>query len=100
MVMTTKDKITPKIYNELKKRAFAFEKNDHSSIIVFPARGDGSWYRVGGNSALFYQFLVMDELGLSVNIKADDDYRYKFESGINTINFNQMVTSIKEQWLI
>jgi len=77
--------VTASQYKELKRRAFNFEKTNSDSIIIFPTKGDGTWYRMGGTSALLYMNFVMRPLHLSATYRDDTDYHYIFDLGTITV---------------
>lgn len=77
--------VTASQYKELKRRAFNFEKTNSDSIIIFPTKGDGTWYRMGGTSALLYMNYVMRPLHLSATYRDDTDYQYVFDLGTITV---------------
>jgi len=83
--------ITAAQYKELKRRAFRFEQQNNDSIVVFPAKGDGTWYRMGGTSALIYLERVVRPLHLSATMRDDTDYNYVFELGMVTIRDVQLL---------
>lgn len=77
--------VTASQYKEVKRRAFNFEKTNKDSIVVYPVKGDGSWYRIGGTSALLYMQFVMRPLHLSATFRDDTDFHYVFELGTITV---------------
>lgn len=89
--------INTNTYKELKRRAFEFEKTNKDSIVIFPAKGDGTWYKMGGNSALFYMRYVMGRLHLSANYRDDTDYCYVFDLGTITVRNLELIQKRMER---
>ena len=80
-----------KIYFEQKQLALILEKSNDSKLILFPSvstRGaKDEWLKLGGNSALFYKYLIAPRLGKkSPTIRPDTDTNHRFKNGIISIH--------------
>ncbi len=57
--------------------------------------GDG-WWKMGGNSALYYCYLVTPRLGIKTALKPDRDFYSKFMDGVISIrNYDVLKSNLK-----
>ena len=80
-----------KAYFATKQIAKLLEKSNNSRIIAFPSipskNGQIEWYKIGGNSAYFYKYIVAPRLGKKPpTIHPDTDLNHRFKDGIIAIN--------------
>ncbi len=68
------------------------EEENFSRIIIFPSINEGArkeWYKVGGNSALFYKYYAGPRTGRSPRILDDSDLRCRFKNGVTMIHMGE-----------
>lgn len=80
-----------------KKIALSLEEKNNNKIILFPSSSEyrdlegerkKEWYKLGGNSALFYRYCIGPRMGRrDVKIRLDEDYKYRFKKGLAAIHF-------------
>lgn len=68
-----------KAYKAVKAKVFEFEKTNRDRIVVIR---NGSWYKIGGNSLIFYMNYVGKRLKLSAAPKKDTDFHSEFPEGV------------------
>lgn len=77
-----------------KEFAYDFEQTNNRSLVVFYS-GEG-WWKMGGNSALFYAHLVAPRLSIKASLKPDRDFYFKFIDGIVSIkDFSGLKRNLK-----
>lgn len=86
-----------KTYFANKQIAKLLEKSNNSRIIAFPSipskNGQIEWYKIGGNSAYFYKYIVAPRLGKKPpTIHPDTDLNHRFKDGIIAINNHGIFT--------
>ncbi|MBR5621299.1 hypothetical protein IKW75_02355 [Candidatus Saccharibacteria bacterium] len=87
-----KDKTLTPQYKEYYKRkiaAIGLEKINHSKIVLFEsvnASGRSHWYKMIGNSALFYKYFVGPRLRKAPAIRFDTDLQHKTKTGVVSVN--------------
>lgn len=79
-----------KIYYDGKMVAQKLEEDNYSRVIFFPSVTstyfDPEWYKIGGNSALFYKYYLGPRMGKKPRIMDDTDLRMRFRNGVVMIN--------------
>ena len=68
---------------EIKEKVVALEEGNRKNLILF--KSTGNWYKMGGNSALFYYYDIAPRVGVSPKLQSDRDYYSKFEHGVISI---------------
>lgn len=87
-----KDKTLSPAYKEYYKRkiaALGLEKENRSKIIIFESVNNNptsKWYKMVGNSALFYKYFIGARLRKAPMIRADADLQHKSKSGVIALN--------------
>ena len=66
-----------------KERAYELEKKNKAYVVAFFS-GPG-WYKIGGNSALIYAYLLAPRLELDVRVRPDRDLYFKFKDGVVSV---------------
>lgn len=90
------------IYEEQKQLAILLEKTNNSRIIVFPSipnkNGEYEWYKIGGNSAYFYKYIVAPRLGKkSPTIHPDTDLNRRFKDGVILVHWiDTLINNLKD----
>lgn len=76
-------------YYKAKRIARVLEEDNRSRLILFPSIGgaDKEWYKVAGNSLLFYKYRIGPRLGRKVKVLRDSDKREKFMYGVSSIHW-------------
>lgn len=67
-------------YKDVKAKVFKFEQENRKRIVIFKNASD--WYKIGGNSLIFYMHFVAKRLKLTVTPRQDTDYHSEFEGGV------------------
>lgn len=81
-----------KKYFDGKIVARKLEENNYSRIILFPSRDgedEDEWYKVGGNSVLFYKYYIGPRMGRKPVIHDDTDMQQRFKNGIAIIHWGE-----------
>ena len=86
------DKLNDERYREYyngKVIALALEDKNNSRLILYPSLSGtkDEWYKMGGNSALFYKYIVGPRLKKKPVIRKDNDLRHRFKHGIVAIHW-------------
>ena len=81
-------------YFTTKQIAKTLEITNNSRIIAFPSvpskNGKIEWYKIGGNSAYFYKYIVAPRLNKKPpTIHPDTDLNHRFKDGVIAINNHQ-----------
>lgn len=90
--MDEKDKTLTPAYREYYKRkvaALGLEKTNNSSIIIFESMNknqSSAWYKMVGNSTLFYKYYIGPRLRKSPTIRRDADLSHRAKSGVIALN--------------
>lgn len=84
-----------KTYFATKQIAKLLEKTNNSRIIAFPSipskNGQIEWYKLGGNSAYYYKYIIAPRLGKKPpTIHSDTDLNHRFRDGIVAINNHEL----------
>ncbi|MBR2989692.1 hypothetical protein IKF40_02055 [Candidatus Saccharibacteria bacterium] len=78
-------------YYAAKQKVKDYEKNNYDKIYLFRSRGqdpqDTEWYKTGGNSALFYKYLIAGRLKREVHIHPDNEWKDQFKHGLASVRF-------------
>lgn len=72
-----------KRFEKEKARAYELEKENYTQIILFASTG--GWWKMGGNSALYYTYYLAKQLKKEARLQPDSDYYSKFWTGIVSI---------------
>lgn len=77
------------IYYDGKKIVLTLEKKNQDKLLLFPSKGDlnGEWYKMGGNSALFYMYYIAPRLKKKPKLRQDTDIRCRFKDGVISVHF-------------
>ena len=69
--------------------ALALEDKNNSRIILFPSLSGkkDEWYKMGGQSALFYKYVLGPRLKKKPIIRKDNDLRHRFKHGIVAVHW-------------
>lgn len=86
------DKLNDERYREYyngKVIALALEDKNNSRLILYPSLSGtkDEWYKMGGNSALFYKYVVGPRLKKKPVIRKDNDLRHRFKHGIVAVHW-------------
>ena len=86
------DKLNDERYREYyngKVIALALEDKNNSRLILYPSLSGAKdeWYKMGGNSALFYKYVVGPRLKKKPVIRMDNDLRHRFKHGIVAVHW-------------
>lgn len=81
-------------YFTTKQIAKTLEITNNSRIIAFPSvpskNGKIEWYKIGGNSAYFYKYIIAPRLNKKPpTIHPDTDLNHRFKDGVIAINNHQ-----------
>ena len=80
-------------YYDAKIVAMKLEQVNDSKLILFPSVGEGEvgeWYKMGGNSALFYKNIVGPRMGRkNIQIRRDADMNHRFRDGVVAVHWKQ-----------
>ncbi|MBR2998462.1 hypothetical protein IKF34_01640 [Candidatus Saccharibacteria bacterium] len=81
-----------KQYFKTKQIAKIMEEDNNSKLIIFPSvetKGEkDEWLKIGGNSALFYKYLIAPRLGKKPpTIRPDTDLKHRFKDGIISVHW-------------
>ena len=96
------DKNATKEYRDYyngKVLTIALEDNNKSRIIAFPSVGERGkeWYKLGGNSALFYKYYIAPRLKRNPTFRNDSDLRHRFKYGIITVHWGEhLINALRE----
>lgn len=78
----------------LKHKVFELELNNKSHLYIY--RYSDDWWRMGGNSALFYYHLISKQLNTSPSLSLDRDYYDVWKTGVISIrNIDQLLDKCK-----
>ena len=66
-----------------KEEVFKFEQRNHSKIAIF--KSTGTWWKMGGRSALFYHYVISKRLKIKTNLRPDTDVFSNFPHGIVSV---------------
>lgn len=82
-------------YYNAKVIALTLEDKNRSRLILFPSVSgmDDEWYKMGGQSALFYKYVVGPRLKKKPIIRKDTDIRHRFKHGIVTVHWGKKFIS-------
>lgn len=80
-----------KVYIEYKKKAMNFEGKNLSHLLFL--RSTNGFYKILGNSLLFYAFEIAPKLGMEARIYSDGDYEAKSEDGVISLRSLDSVVS-------
>ena len=69
--------------------ALALEDKNNSRLILYPSLSGvkDEWYKMGGQSALFYKYIVGPRLKKKPIIRKDNDLRHRFKHGIVAVHW-------------
>ena len=69
--------------------ALALEDKNNSKLILYPSLSGikDEWYKMGGQSALFYKYIVGPRLKKKPVIRKDNDLRHRFKYGIVAVHW-------------
>jgi len=83
------EKEARKKYYDAKLIALTLEKQNRGRLILFPSvsKVEGEWYKMGGNSALFYLYYVAPRLKKKPKLRQDTDIKYRFKDGIIMVHW-------------
>lgn len=86
------DKLNDEKYREYyngKVIALALEDKNNSRLILYPSLSGtkGEWYKMGGQSALFYKYIVGPRLKKKPVIRKDNDLRHRFKYGVVAVHW-------------
>lgn len=86
---------TERIYYDAKSLVLGMEKNNRRYVYLFPSIGKvpDAWYKVGGNSLLFYKNLLAPRLEREARIRDDSDKVYRFHRGIVSVKWGNKLMS-------
>ena len=83
-------------YYDAKIVAMKLEQVNESKLILFPSlneNGQQEWYKMGGNSALFYKNVIGPRMGKkNIKIRKDSDMNHRFSDGIASVHWKQKFT--------
>ena len=82
-------------FEKIKAEVFEFEKRNKSKLVAFQSKG--GWWKMGGNSALFYYHQVAPRIGAEPKLNPDRDFYSKFSTGIISIkDLPKLTEKLKE----
>lgn len=89
---------TERIYYDAKSYVLELEKKNRRNIYLFPSIGKipDAWYKVGGNSLLFYKNFLAPRLEREAKIRDDSDKVYWFHHGIVSVKWGNKLMSEAE----
>ncbi len=80
-------------YYDAKIVAMKLEQVNDSKLILFPSLNEGNeqeWYKMGGNSALFYKNVIGPRMGRKdIKIRKDSDMNHRFTGGVTSVHWKQ-----------
>ena len=79
-------------YEAIKSHVYEWESHNYDKLILFKSRGEGGWYKMGGNSAIIYHYEIAPKLGRKSNLNIDLDYFSKFSNGVVSIRGIETLT--------
>ena len=93
----TKKSNSYKEYEEHKRIALLLERDNNSRLIAFPSipnkDGEYEWYKLGGNSAYYYKYIIAPRLGKKPpTIHPDTDLNHRFRDGVVLIHWKNSLT--------
>ncbi len=71
-----------------KEASYSFEKTNKRFLFVFYS-GE-NWYKMGGRSALYYNYIIAPRIGLKTRLLPDRDFYCKFSDG--TVSIRDFLT--------
>ena len=79
-------------YYDGKMVALTLEKENRDKLILFRSietknSEPDEWYKMGGNSLLFYVYVVAPRLKKQPKIRKDTDMRYRFREGVVSVHW-------------
>ncbi|MBQ2638672.1 hypothetical protein IJF91_01255 [Candidatus Saccharibacteria bacterium] len=77
-----------------KIKATIYEKELTNDQHVYVYRSSKEWWKVGGNSALYYKYILGPRLKVAINLKRDEDHYSTFNFGVVSI---RDIKSFKER---
>lgn len=85
------DKDRHRDYYNGKVIALTLEDKNNSRLILFPslAGTTDEWYKMGGQSALFYKYVIGPRLKKKPVIRNDNDLRHRFKHGIVSVHWGE-----------
>lgn len=82
-----------------KEFAYTYEITNNRTLLLFYS-GEG-WWKMGGNSALFYTHLIAPRLNIKASLKPDRDFYSKFMDGIVSIrDYSALKMNLKKLGII
>ena len=89
-----RDKISQDKHREYyngKMIALSLEEKNNSRLILYPSLSGtkDEWYKMGGQSALFYKYIVGPRLKKKPVIRKDNDLRHRFKHGIVSVHWGE-----------
>lgn len=71
--------------------ALSLEEKNNSRLILFPSLAgiEDEWYKMGGQSALFYKYIVGPRLKKKPTIRKDNDLKHRFKNGIVSVHWGE-----------
>ena len=80
-------------YYDAKIVVMKLEQVNDSKLILFPSLNEGNqqeWYKMGGNSALFYKNVIGPRMGRkNIKIRKDNDMNHRFNGGVVSVHWKQ-----------
>lgn len=78
-----------KEYYDAKCYVLSKEETNNQYIYLFSSLGneDDGWYKIGGNSLLFYKTLLAPRLGRIATLREDNDKIHQFRSGVVSVRW-------------
>lgn len=80
-----------KEYYNGKVIALALEEKNNSRLILYPSLAgvEDEWYKMGGQSALFYKYIVGPRLKKKPVIRKDNDIKHRFRHGVVSVHWGE-----------
>lgn len=77
------------IYYNGKKIVLTLEKQNKNRLFLFPsaAKNKGEWYKMGGNSALFYMYYIAPRVKKKPKLRQDMDVHCRFKDGVISVHW-------------
>lgn len=71
--------------------ALSLEEKNRSRLILYPSLAgiEDEWYKMGGQSALFYKYIVGPRLKKKPVIRKDNDLKHRFKRGIVSVHWGE-----------
>ena len=71
--------------------ALSLEEKNRSRLILYPSLSGtkDEWYKMGGQSALFYKYIVGPRLKKKPVIRKDNDLKHRFKHGIVSVHWGE-----------